>query len=375
MQKFRRLTLRLSSPHRFAIAQVAFLLVALVAVVGQGGATPAVVRFEPRSLYINSADPGATTTYKVTLTYTTHTAVGSLDLLFCEDPIPYDPCVAPAGLNVSGANFSESGDAADTGYTMQVKSSNHILLTRSPAQVVDGTSVTYTFDNVVNPADTSHSFAIRLSDYASPNGSAYMQPDGSIGVADPDSIDVGSVVSQVTNSIEIDTQVPPILIFCINQTVAPDCSTGVGDAYTNLGTLNPTKPLTATAQMAVATNAINGYSISVYGTTLTAGTNEITALSTPAPSAPGNNQFGINLRANTSPDIGAEPDGTANNAVINPNYDIPNEFTYNDGDTLVSANSVSQGKRFTISYILNSSPNVHVGVYTTTLTYFAIGNF
>ncbi len=340
-----------------------------------GGHATAVVRFEPRSLYINSSVPGAATTYKVTMAYTTQTAVGSLDMLFCMDPIPYDPCVAPPGLDVSGAQYSESGSAPDTGYTLQTESPNHILLTRNPAVVVDGSQVTYTFDNVVNPTDTSHSFAIRLSDYASPSGSANMQPDGSIGVNDLDTIDLGSVLAQVGEGIEIETQVPPYLTFCINHTVEPDCSSTEGEAYTDLGTLDPSKPLTTTSQMAVATNAINGYSVSINGITMAAGTNVINALTVPTVSAPGNNQFGINLRANTSPNMGADPDGAGSAAVISPSYDVPNEFAYNDGDTLVSADSVAIGKRFTISYIVNSSPNIKPGVYTTTLTYFAIGNF
>jgi hypothetical protein len=372
MSGFKRLAVHLA-PQRLAIYQ---LVVALLCCgVFFGGQASAVTRFEPRSLYINSSDPGATTSYKVSLTYTTLTTVGSLDMLFCQDPIPYDPCVAPPGLDVTNAVLSnQTGSGANTGFSMQVKSSNHLLLTRTPT-TVDSMPTVYTFDNIVNPTDTSHSFAIRLSDYAGSTGSAFMDPDGSIHVATTDSIDVGSVVSQVGNGIEIDTQVPPIMIFCINHTVAPDCSSSDGDAYTNLGTLDPTKPLTTTAQMAVATNAFNGFTVSVYGTTMTAGTNEIPALAIPTASAPGNNQFGLNLRANTSPAMGADPDGVGNNAVISPDYDIPNEFTYRDGDTLVSADTVSLGKRFTISYILNTSPNVPVGVYTTTLTYFATGNF
>ena len=334
-----------------------------------------VVRFEPRKLDISSNIPGATNvTYTVSLTYTTATTIGSLDMEFCMDPIPYDPCVAPAGLDVSGVNTANTTQTGETYDTVTAVSSNHILLRRSTPAPVGNTPSTYMFTGITNPTDTSHSFAVRLSDFDNTTG-PNLAPDGSVTLNAPGTVDVGSALSQVGDGILIETQVPPIMIFCINHTVAPDCSTSDGDAYTNLGTLDPTKPLTTTAQMAVETNAFNGYSVSVYGTTMTAGTHAIDPLATPTVSAPGNNQFGLNLRANTSPNLGADPDGPGSAAVISPAYDVPNEFAYNDGDVLVSAPGVSIGKRFTISYIVNSSPNIRAGVYTTTLTYFAIGNF
>jgi hypothetical protein len=104
-------------PHRLAFAQLVILLI--FAFVIFNSQASAVIRFTNRMLYINSAVPGATTTYKVSFTYnntdTYTTTVGSIDILFCEDPIPTDPCVAPPGLDVSHAVLSNQ--SGETGFS------------------------------------------------------------------------------------------------------------------------------------------------------------------------------------------------------------------------------------------------------------------
>ena len=323
----------------------------------------AVIRFTDRSLLITSAIPGATTNYTVSLTYNNEgvwtTTVGSIDLLFCIDPIPQDPCVAPAGLDVSNATLANQ--TGETGFTILRQSANEIVLTRTPTPAAE-TPSTYTFDNIVNPTDTAYSFSIRLSDYPTTDASGQL-------------INLGSVVSQVTNSIVLETQVPPILIFCLAQYVSSDCSQEGGGNFIDLGEVDSTQPLEATSEMAVSTNASNGFVITANGPTMEAGTHVIPALSVPTASAPGNNQFGINLTLNTDPAMGAIPTSGTNNAVAMPNYDIPNDFTYNSGDEVAEAASVSLDSLFTVSYIINTSPNLSAGVYTTTITYICSGRF
>jgi len=318
-----------------------------------------VIRFEPRSLFVYDINPGATTKYVVTLGYTTQTSVGSLDMQFCIDPIPYDPCVAPTGLDVSNAVLSDQ--TGETGYALQVLSSNHVLLTRTPG-VVSNTLSTYTLDNIVNPTFESHSFSIRLSDYASTDGSGPI-------------IDLGSVLTQITEPIIIETQVPPQLIFCVAGQVSFDCANNSGGNYTDMGSLQPDRTLMATSQMSAGTNASNGYSIQVFGTTMAAGTHVIDALTTPTASAMGNSQFGINLVANNDPLLGLDPDGASTNATVDANYNTPNLFMYQDGDEVAAAPNVSLFRRFTVSYIVNSPANIRPGVYTTTLTYICTGRF
>lgn len=374
MQRLKRLKVSLL-PHRIALAQLVFLLVCSFLIFETQAS--AVIRFNDRSLYINNSLPGATTSYKVSFTYNNDsvytTTVGSIDLLFCYDPIPsepitpqnpvdHHPCVAPAGLDVSHAVLTDQ--TGETGFSILSESGNHIVLTRTPG-VANETPSTYTFSNIKNPTDTTHSFAIRMSDYPSTDASGVL-------------INLGSVESQVTNSIEIDTQVPPVLTFCVAGQVNRDCSQTNSSNNVDLGDLFPETTAAVTSQMAVATNAHSGYVITANGPPMEAGTHVIPALTTPTISAAGNNQFGINLRANTEPEpIGTDIDqGTGTPyAFIMPNYDTPNRYMYKDGDIVAESTGVDLGTIFTVTYIINNAPDLHPAVYSTTITYICSGRF
>ena len=357
-----RLSVR-ATPYRLAFTQMVLLLFFSVVVFSSNAS--AVIRFQNRSLLISDPTPGATTSYTVSLTYNNQdvptTTVGSMDLLFCNDPIPTDPCDAPVGLDVSNAILTPENQTGETGFSILSATSNHIVLTRTPGTVGE-TPSTYKFTNIVNPTGTFSAFSVRLSDYASTDASGPL-------------INLGSIRSQVTTGVTIETQVPPFLLFCVSHQVAPDCGSTDGINYIDLGEVDETKPLTTTSQMAAETNAISGYAITVNGQTLAVGPHVIDALQSPTISAPGNTQFGINLIENTNPAMGADPDGRSDDTSVEPNYSIPNEFMYHDGDTIAISNRASLEKRYTVSYIINASPSLHAGVYSTTLTYICSGRF
>ncbi|HEY4160471.1 MAG TPA: hypothetical protein VGM08_00230 [Candidatus Saccharimonadales bacterium] len=376
MQRLKRLRVGLL-PHRLVLAQTLVLLVcAFVIFEAQASA---VIRFNDRSLYINSSVPGATTSYKISFTYNNQavptTTVGSIDLLFCYDPIPsepitsfnpvdHHPCVAPAGLDVSHAVLSDQ--TGETGFSILSESSNHIVLTRTPGAVSE-TPSTYTFSGIQNPTDTTHSFAIRMSDYPTTDATGQL-------------INLGSVISQVASSIEIDTQVPPFLTFCVAGQVSSNCAQELGGNATDFGDLFPETTAAATSQMAVATNARSGFVVTANGPTIEAGTHVIPAMTTQTISAPGNDQFGINLVANNDPLTGPIGSNIDNNpgtptAFIMPNYDTPNEYMYQDGDTVAEGTGVNLGTIFTVTYVINNSPDLHPGVYSTTITYICSGRF
>lgn len=316
-------------------------------------------RFLERSLYINSAVPGATTSYKVSLQYVTPAAVGSVDMLFCESPIPIDPCVTPAGLDASQAVLSSQ--TGETGFTIASQSTNHILLSRPPTVITNAPS-SYTFDNIVNPTDSSQAFSIRLRSHSTTDATGAQ-------------INFGSVRSQVTDGISFETQVPPMLIFCLAEQVNDNCAGTNNNYYTDMGELDAESTLTAQSQMAVGTNASAGFAITASGNPLAAGTHVIDPLTTPSESTPGKNQFGINLVANNKPSVGGDPQGTWVNALPTPEYSIPNRYKFVSGDEVASSPSVSLMKKFTVSYIVNSSPDLRAGVYTTTITFLASGRF
>ena len=94
----------------------------------------------------------------------------------------------------------------------------------------------------------------------------------------------------------------------------------------------------------------------------------------PSPSLSGASQFGINLRANNNPAIGADVIGPGVGQVT-ANYDTPNRFTYQEGDTLAAAAIASDNQTYTVTYLTNISKAQPVGVYATTLTYICLANF
>lgn len=357
MHKLWQLCFRLL-PRHFALLDKGLLLVVCLVFVFTSQAA-AVTKLIDRAVLLYDPAPGVTTKYGVSFTYNTVSQpVGSVDLLFCYNPIPTDPCNAPAGLDVSHAVLTSQ--TGEMGYSLVVKSANHLVLTRTPS-AVGPTPSTYTFSNIVNPTD-KRSFAIRLSDYTSTDAS---------GTA----LDVGSVVTVVNDSISISTQVPPMMYFCVAQQVSMDCTQQAGGNYSDMGQLSSSRTLTATSQMAAGTNASSGYTITANGPTMQAGTSVITPLASPTLSAPGNNQFGINLTSNTAPHVGDDPDGSFPNAVVAPGYSTPNKYKYQDGDIVAEAPNVSLVRRFTVSYIVNVPPNLRAGVYTTTINYICTGRF
>lgn len=345
-----------SQRHIWSEELIALLLVALVFVVPATAST----RLQERSLFVHSAVAGETTKYTVAFKYVTPTPVGSVDMLFCIDPIPHHPCVAPPGLDASGAVLSEQ--LGEAGFTIAQKSPNHLLLTRAPAMPLTAGKSSYTFDNIKNPNDSEPSFSIRLRTHASTNAT------------DPQ-IDFGSVKSQMTDSIVIETQVPPMLVFCLAEIVDNDCSVSNDVYFTDMGNLSPSETLVAQSQMMVGTNASRGFAITAVGAPPAAGTNVIDATTAPTASRQGTNQFGINLVANNTPVVGSDPEGAWANAIPSPDYAIPNQYKFVSGDVVAFSPNVSLMKKFTVSYILNSSPTLRAGAYSTTINYIASGRF
>ncbi|RYE15684.1 MAG: hypothetical protein EOP51_26645 [Sphingobacteriales bacterium] len=127
--------------------------------------------------------------------------------------------------------------------------------------------------------------------------------------------------------------------------------------------------------MAVGTNASGGFAITANGTPMSAGMNVIDSPTSPTESVQGTNQFGLNLVANDAPIVGSNPEGEWANAIPSPDYSLPNRYKYVSGDVVAYSPNVSLMKKFTVSYIVNSSKNLKAGVYSTTITYIASGRF
>ncbi len=155
------------------------------------------------------------------------------------------------------------------------------------------------------------------------------------------------------------------------------------------GTLSLSSAKTTTHTMTISTNAASGMAIVVTGATLHAGAHNIAVCYGGTPgnnganvrcvSHPGVEQFGINLRANSTPPMGtpnnsADPSGSAPIGIVNTDYNTTNQFTFHSGDTVANSNPTPgpiNATVYTVSYLANIAGTTPAGAYTTTLTYTA----
>lgn len=343
--------------HRFTLELFFVIGVLLFVVVPSASAA---MRLQERSLYMDSVEGGATTFYELSFRYMSPDAIGSFELLFCEDPIPYHPCDIPPGLNIGSVTLGQQ--SGETGFAITQQSTNRLVLSRAAAVPTSISPSSYIFEGAVNPTNSDQAFSIRIKTFTSTDGTGPQ-------------VDFGSVRGQVTEGIVIETQVPPMLIFCLAQQVEYNCTDTNKVYQTELGELTSEETLTAQSEMAVGTNATGGFSIVAYGTPLSAGTNVIDALDQPTLSQPGVNQFGINLVENTIPSVGENPFGEWANAVASSDYSQPDHYKFVPGDEVAYSPNVSLMKKFTVSYIINASPSLYPGVYSTTVNFVATGRF
>lgn len=312
-----------------------------------------------RSLQLSDSGSGKTgVDYNISFTITTAGTLGSVEFQFCSNStFPSDTCTVPAGLDVSKATFTQ--ESGISGFTIFKATSNDIIITRPPAPIT-AVNATALFQNITNPS-SSGSYYLRVMTYPTSDASGPYTDNGGMAFA-------------INEPIYVQAYVPPYLLFCTGNTITgTDCNTASGD-FIDLGQLLPNRTSSGQSQMVVATNAKNGYSIEVTGGTLTSGNNTIPPLSVDTPAQIGISQFGINLRANTSPLVGTDPSGSGTGQPT-VNYDQPNLYRYADGDVVATNSTVEEGRKFTVSYVTDISKAQPAGVYASTFTYVAMGNF
>jgi hypothetical protein len=312
-----------------------------------------------RSLQVINPLPSAITTYEFRFDTTTAGNIGSILFEFCSNsPVYGATCVAPNGFSASSATIASQGGVS--GFSLGAgQPNNQILLSRPPSFVNSPVSASLIFDNIVNTTDTGSSY-VRISTYASSDGTGA-------------STDQGGIAYAITNALDISTEVPQFLEFCTGLDIGGfNCTSTSGDSI-DFGDFSPATTATGTSEFMAATNASYGYNVILNGTTLTSGNNVIPAASGAA-STVGNSQFGLNLRANNTPLIGNDPQGPGN-SVVTSAYDQPDHYRFSSGDTLVSANDSDNYHKFTVSYIANVSKTQAAGDYASTMFFICLANF
>jgi hypothetical protein len=312
-----------------------------------------------RSIEMSDSTTGAQNVgYNISFTLATSGALGSISIEFCSNStFDTDPCDAPAGMSVSNAHLSSQSGIS--GFTLSTPNQNLLLLSRA-STVTTAIPVGFVFSNITNPSDAGSDY-VRIDTYASNNGTGPVT-------------DLGGLAFSINNAVNVSATVPPYLLFCAGNSIqAFDCDTSSGN-YLDLGGFSSTNTITGTNQLVAATNGQNGYNITVNGTTLESGNNTLAALTAPSSAQVGVNQFGINLRANTSPSSGSNPTGPGVGIPAS-DYNTPNEFKYNSGDVIASAPNADDYRKYTITYMVNIKQGDPVGVYSSTFTYIALANF
>jgi hypothetical protein len=313
-----------------------------------------------RHILVLSAVPSAVTTHNFKFDIASASNLGSIVFEYCENsPVFSYTCDAPVGMDASSTNIT--AQSGNTGFSIDGvnTTSNKIVITRISAAASPGVSQ-YSFGNITNPSNAPHVVFVRISTFASVDGSGA-------------STDVGAVAFAINSPLNVDAYIPPFLTFCTGVTVATNCSSTNGDSI-DMGILSTSHSNSTSSQFSTATNDPSGYVVYVLGNTMTSGNNIIPALPAPVPSVAGSSQFGINLRGNTSPAVGQDRVG-AGTGLPTINYSFPNFFAFVDGDAIASSVLSSDYTRMTVSYLVNASGSQAPGIYSTTLTYMATVQF
>lgn len=165
-------------------------------------------------------------------------------------------------------------------------------------------------------------------------------------------------------------------VVTISATVNPTLTLAISSASVALGTLSSGAASTGSHTISVSSNATAGFAVTYNGPTLTSGANTIAAYATPTASSPGTAGFGINLKSNSSPSVGANPTTNAGTCGIAADYNTANSFTWIAGTTTpVTSVTAPADCVYTVSYVANISTVTPAGAYTSATTYVAAGTF
>ena len=177
--------------------------------------------------------------------------------------------------------------------------------------------------------------------------------------------DSGSVAIRIIADDQVD----------VSGTVSESITFSLSANSVSFGALSVSAATTGTHTFDVATNGAGGAVVTYSGSTLTSGGDTIAAMSSATTSSVGTEQFGINLKDNATPNVGAECSGSAPIAAAATGYATADNFKFVSGDTVASASNSINTSTCTISYLANIAGTTEPGTYETTLTYIASGTF
>lgn len=147
----------------------------------------------------------------------------------------------------------------------------------------------------------------------------------------------------------------------------------------NLGALSTAATASGIATFNVLNYTSYGYVVSILGNPPSNGSHTLAAMSSNAASTISTEQFGINLKANSVPTVGADPvqvpSGTFSFGAAAPNYNTANSYRYVAGETIANAIKASGETDYTISYIVNTATTTPAGNYSGNQTILCTGTY
>lgn len=312
-----------------------------------------------RRLQLSNNEVSAVGEYILSFNLSTAGTLGSIRVQFCtNDPLQDTVCIPPAGFDASAAVLTNQSGPGD--FVIDAASTvNTLLLSHTPA-ASGAIPLSFHFTGITNPSVAGPHYA-RVETFAANNASG-------------PSSDYGGLAFSINDSVAISALVPPYLTFCTGVTITGLNCINTSGNYVDLGELSPSRARSGTSQMLVATNAADGYSVTMQGNTMSSGTNVINNLASNDVSRPGTSQFGLNLRANSAPVVGSDPGGPGVASPL-PNYNQPNSYRFASGEAII-ANAVPDDVRlYTASYIVNIPATQAPGIYVSTITYICLATF
>jgi hypothetical protein len=309
----------------------------------------------PRSVQVGSSGQGVTTNYTINATTATTASIGSIKFEFCDSAT--GACNLPTGVVTTSATLAAQNPG---GFSLVNTANGAPYITRVAANINSGVAMSFTLNTITNPTTPNLSYFVRITTYT-----------GIDGATGP--VDNGTVAMSTAQPVQLTGVTPEILVFCVGTSITSDCTTVAGNSI-DFGDFSPTATRSGTSVMQAQTNAANGYNITVNGTTLTSGVNTIPALAAQTASTVGTSQFGLNLRANTTPAVGANPSG-AGSGTFTGNYGTQNQYRFKTGDSVATAAVPTNANTFTSSYVVNIGGAQAAGVYTATMTYICTASF
>lgn len=362
-----------------ALATVYLLVISMALLPGRQASA---AQLTSRKLTLGSSAISTATTWAFSFSAPGTTALNGISFKICTTAT--GSCTTPG----SGASWSNSGatftsltynGSSQGGWTLDnagAGGAQYLGIKNNSSSTSTANSIVATFSSVTNPDTTNTTFYARITTYTGDDFTS--------------SLDSGVVAASTATQITLSGYMPESLVFCTGGTIStggggiPDCSTATSGSLT-FPDFSPTATSFITSQMAASTNADSGYAITYSGATLTSGGNTITAMSAATTSSTGFSQFGINLKDNATPNVGADLNPASGGATLQgkptASYDTTDTFKFTaSGDTIANSDfdgtsGPTEAQIYTASYIVNVTGAQPVGTYTTTLTYICTATF